>query len=50
MKCSIRFIKKEGKVWIQLMDLKYKERIRAEKELTKQDCAWVIKELAPFIY
>lgn len=50
MKCSIRFVKKEGKVWIQLIDLKYKNKVAAEKELSRLDCCWIIQELAPHIH
>ncbi len=46
MKTSIRIVKFEGKTFLQLIDLKYKNRVVAEKELSNNDCIWLIKELA----
>ena len=50
MKTTLRFVKKDGKVTIQICDLKYKNRVVAEKELSRLDCCWIIQELAKEIH
>lgn len=46
MKTTIRLVRAEGKTVLQLLDLKYREKVVAEKELTRGDHIWLIQELA----
>lgn len=46
MKTTIRLVDKDGKTTLQLLDLKYKEKVVAEKELSRGDHLWLIQELA----
>jgi hypothetical protein len=46
MQTSIRFTTKDGKTDLEIIDLKYKNRVVATIKLTQDTVRWLIKELA----
>lgn len=46
MKVSIRFVRKEGKCTLEVIDLKYKNKVVASLPVTSDEARYLISELA----
>lgn len=46
MKVSIRFVRKEGKCEMEVIDLKYKNKVVASYDITSDNARYLIRELA----
>ena len=46
MKTSVRFTTKDGKTTLEITDLKYKDKVVATVDITRETARWLIKELA----
>jgi len=48
MKTSIRLVKSGNEVVIEIIDLKYKNKVVACARVTKQDVKWLVPQLLDF--
>lgn len=48
MKTSIRLVKSDNKIVLEIMDLKYKNKVVACANITKDDVKWLVPQLLDF--